>query len=349
MKTFSIVIPAIGDASLFEHTLASVLRYQPANSQVIVVHSEAYQDSHELAGEGVELVSIENRSNMIPFFNAGVKKATGEFVAFIRPGIELKENWQVPVIEAFEDDQVGSVSPIICADDKAGRPVVAGVGMASGFKRKLLRSESEAMELLSPTSWAGFYRRNWLSALFDEVESIDSTLDSVYLDIELGLCLYTLGLDCELATDCVVTIPTAATLFEESRVPHGMSAQRSYCRHVLLVGTTASQVQSTLAKLGEVLTSPFAPWKLKHAGQRSEAGRFRDRDEVFSDDLSVVARKLKRMELQAAVQLKVYSPELDEADEAAQFEAAQRNAMNMVSEKRKKAQANSPKSKRRAA
>ena len=112
MYRFSIVVPLLGSPLLFEATLASILRYRPDACQVIVAHDGSYHDPHGLADE-IEFVSTTQPTNLIGLFNCGLEVARGEFVSLIRPGVELQEDWDTAISDAFADEDVGSVTPAI--------------------------------------------------------------------------------------------------------------------------------------------------------------------------------------------------------------------------------------------
>ena len=341
MQSFSIIIPLLENQLRFEDTVASVLRYCQADTQVIVVADTDYVDPHRLESDGVEVIRVE-KPNLIECFNHGVMAAKGEIVGMLRPGIELIEGWHKSVANEFSNPSVGSVSPIVVAANRPNKVVTTGVELGIGFKRHLAGTgmslssiDSLGFALYAPTSWAGFYRGEMLSHLMREVDKIDRTLDPHYLDLELGLCMATMGFACSLCHDCVITTSNGPAIRKEAVTPHGRSAQRAYCRHVLHVGSTNNFAESTAAKITEIVTSPFAMWKLKHAMQRSEARRFREKDEIFSDDISVAARKLRRNDTRP--ELKLYVPEVEEFEDALERESAIRNPPIMVSEKRKNA------------
>lgn len=339
MASFSIIIPMLENQLGFEDTVASVLRSSPPDTQVIVVADAEFADPHSLENDGVDVLRIAN-PNLIECFNEGVMAATGEIIGLLRPGVELEDGWHTSITNDFANPTVGSVAPILVSDKKRNKVVATGVEMGMGFTRRLAGNgsslkaiDSRDYDLFGPTTWAGFYRGELLYHLFDEVDEIDPTLDPHYLDLELGLCLTTMGYACSLCLDCVIGTSSGYAIKKESQTAHGTSAQRSFCRHVLFIGSTNHFFQSASAKITEVVTSPFAMWKFSHAMQRSEASRFHDRDEVFSDDLSVAARKLRRKE--SHPRLRVYRPEEGEVEDAEMFEAAARNAAGMASEKRR--------------
>lgn len=334
MQTFSIVIPILGNTDLFEDTIASILRHRPAGTQIIVVHDGKYRDPYDLAGDQVEFVSINKRAKLIRLFNAGIKRAEGSIVGFLRPGTELNEGWYQPVIEAFKEPDVGSVAPVIVERGRKRKAVATGVGCGIGFRRKLegngksVRSiKPERLDLYGPTSWAGFYRRDLLAVMVQETGSLDENLDQHYLDLELGLSFRTMGYDCESCPECIVSINKASRITREARKPHGSAAHRAFVRHVLHIGDTSNTMRRYWAIATEILTSPLQPWKLRHTMQRSRTRFAREDDEIFSDDISVAARKLALAKENSSDRQK---------SEAQQFEAAQRRAAKFASDKRQR-------------
>jgi cellulose synthase/poly-beta-1,6-N-acetylglucosamine synthase-like glycosyltransferase len=296
MYRFSIVVPMLGSSSLFEATLASILRYRPDACQVIVAHDGSYNDPHGLA-EDVEFVSTTQPTNLIGLFNRGLEVAKGEFVSLIRPGVELQENWDSAISDAFADEDVGSVTPAIVSSSKPANLVAAGVSSSFKFSRKRVgtgkRLNSRRLakiKPLAPTSWAAFYRRSLLTALGD----CDQQLDPHYLDVDLGLSLQNLKFDCVFRPDCVVTVDDESLIANEFRLPHGKSAERALTRHRTL---SASQrlARTTLATLTDLLTTPFSLSNLKHALQRLGAIRLRSNDRHHMDLLKVLNKQRPRL------------------------------------------------------
>ena len=329
------ILPILGDYDLFEDTVASVLRHRLARTQIIVVHDGRYEDPYDLAGDRVEFVPINRRAKLIRLFNAGVKRAQGDIVGFLRPGTELNEGWHRPILETFSDPDVGSVAPVIVKRGRTRTAVATGVGCGIGFRRRLegngksVRSiKPHRLDLYGPTSWAGFYRGDLLKVLFQETGSLDENLDQHYLDLELGLSFRTMGYNCESCPQCLVSINKPSRITREARQPHGLSAHRAFIRHVLHIGSTSHVMKRYWTIATEVLTSPLQPWKLRHAMQRNCTGPSRQDDEDFSGDISVAARKLAMMRDNASS---------GHPSEAQKFEAAQRRAANYVSEKRRRA------------
>src|SRR3954469_4194264 len=59
----SIVIPCLGGAADFDATLVSVLQNRPGDCEVLVAHSEPYDDPYRLHGE-VHFIHVEEHSTV---------------------------------------------------------------------------------------------------------------------------------------------------------------------------------------------------------------------------------------------------------------------------------------------
>jgi cellulose synthase/poly-beta-1,6-N-acetylglucosamine synthase-like glycosyltransferase len=295
MLRFSIVVPILGPSKQIDDTLASALRYRPPGSEIIVVHDGSYEDHYDLGNE-VRQIKVKGQPGLIKFFNAGVEYATGDIIALARHGVEFNQDWNEIVEEHFEDERVGSVAPALVSSRNHRSLIAAGVKYQYGFRRALVgmksqirRNRKSKLRPLGPTSWAAFYRREALI----QMGPVDTRLDQHYMDLELALCVSTLGFECVFEPECLMTTESGSKTIAEMTTPHGLSSQRAIRRHVLHLGTIANQGRSLRAFVLEVVTSPLHPWRLKHAFQRKRALRFAVQDEEFSDDISVAARRMR--------------------------------------------------------
>ena len=306
MHRFSIIVPMQGDQRLFDDTLASVLRYRADNCQIIVVHGGNYADQYGLEDE-VKFVAADRFSNnqrtgkqlLSHFLDCGVQNSNGKLIACLRPGIELAEGWDKPIVEAFEDKKVGSVSPIIVTPDNPDTIVVAGVKSSTGFRRKLVGSGSKIsprslkrVDSIGPASWAAFYRA---SAIL-QVGDLNSQLDDLYVDLDTALSLKTLGYRHVLSDKCIAYVENATTIEFESTQPHGTSAQRASLRHQPHSVTSSPWLGSITTFVSEVVASPLQRWKFRHAMQRLAARRMFGVDVQFASRLEELAETLKRID-----------------------------------------------------
>lgn len=286
MQRFSIIVPVIGDSQKLDDTLASVLRYRPENSQILVVHDGTYDDPYGLDGE-VELVTTSRQSQLIRLFNCGLGKATGELIALVRPGVQLDEHWNQDAETVFENPKVGCASPLLVKSNAPNTLVSAGVTNGFGFQRKLVGNQKQMssrnlrkLKAKGPTSHAGFYRRSAL----DQLGAVDEQLDASYLDLELALGLASLGYQNAVCGHCTVTIEDNA-LNHEAIQPHGKSAQRALRRHAGHDGF-GLLIRSTIFAMGELLKAPIQPNRAWHVIQRLSALGTAKSDRQFNDRIS---------------------------------------------------------------
>lgn len=298
MQRFSIIVPLLDDRRLFDDTLASVLRYRPAESQIIVPHDGTYDDPFNL-GEEVEFVSTNQRSGLVELFNAAIGTATGDFIALLRPGIELANGWHDLVESKFDDGEVGSVSPIIVAPAHRQSIVAAGVNTGWGFNRIVVGSRARLaprtfrrIAAVGPTSWAAFYR----SSALNQIGLLGDQIDSHCLDVDVAMSLQRIGYRCELSPECVLTIERATLLERESSIPHGKSAQRGYRRYADPVNPERSLAKTVTLVAGELLMSAILPWKFRHALGRLGAWKLRGRDIDYADHLLDIANQRIRFD-----------------------------------------------------
>jgi hypothetical protein len=237
----SIVIPCLGGAAEFDATLVSVLQHRPADCEVLVIHSEPYDDPYEL---GHEVRFVECRSDsLVESLNAGVEAARGQVLHIIGCGLEVTEQWTEAALGHFEDPDVAAVSPIILAADSESL-VAAGVAWTLGGARSVVRdrritsagSGRRRAKILGPTLAAAFYRREVVVAL----GGFDTAVGDELADVSLALDIRAIGQ--------LHVCETGSTLIEHSQaaVPSshgfqpGRAKERLFWRHAAARGLALS-------------------------------------------------------------------------------------------------------------
>ena len=271
MSRFSIVIPCLDDIQRFEDTLASVLRYRPVDSQVIVVSDGRYSDPHQLRSE-VQFVEADRGSGLIGHLNVGVCYCSGDFTTIIRPGVELDENWDQVVESVADLKSVASISPVLVRDDNPSRVLSAGVHVDSSMTRRnsghALRTHSKkvrngSFKLAGPTSWFGVYRTPLLKLL----APFDEQLDACYWDVDIAMSLRFLGFETASQSDFVAFVDSDKEILAEFSQAHGQSAARTSKR-------TNGPNRMLVDSLFDLVNSVAHPWRIKHFAQRWTAGQF---------------------------------------------------------------------------
>ncbi len=286
MSRFSIVVPMLGTNELFENTLASVLRYRPAHSQILVPHQGNYIDEYGLGGD-VNFMSCGQVKSLLPFWNQTLTTAVGEFVCIFRPGIELAEGWEDLVLDAMRDASTAMVSPVIeFADQRNGKKQIVGVNVDSSGTRTLQPFARGQQAVVGPTSHAAVYRNEALGWL----PPSDVDFEDLYLDLDLALSLKALGYQCVVDADWRVACSGEA-LLAESQQPHGCVASRGLRRHGdQIKGTGSPWVADGLAVVRGQL------WRLQHAVGRLAAKQHQQTDRKFKTQL--IRSRNTRMDLE---------------------------------------------------
>jgi hypothetical protein len=268
MIQFSIVIPFFGDPKSFEETLASVLRYLPDGSRVVIPHDGSYADPHQLAG-AVEFVAVQS-GKWADMWSLILKQLNSTFVCTFWPGVEISEGWDQEIVDLMVDPQIGSVSPrmeYLGQRTFAPREVL-GVGVDQFGTRRLIQFEAETTRVLGPTSYAAAYRVEALSWLPVSEEAVEDD----YLDADLGLGLSVVGYRTVVSNWTVTCrIPN---IFKPRA--HGCSASRSLIRYRSQFQPSGSPL---IADLWAVLKGQG--WRARHGMGRFEARKSYSADRAF--------------------------------------------------------------------
>src|SRR5581483_8187031 len=189
----SIIIPCLGGPAEFDGTLVSVLQNRPADCEVLVAHSEPYNDPYGLRGE-VQFVESPAES-LVDLLNAALDASSGEIVHVIGCGLEARENWTVSALQHFDDRDVAAVSPVVLATDQE-TVLTAGIRWSLGGVRHIVTDQRVISrgsgrlraKILGPTLTAAFYRRDVLVAL----GGFEAGLGDDLADVAMALAIQSL-------------------------------------------------------------------------------------------------------------------------------------------------------------
>src|SRR5206468_2200743 len=166
---------------------------RPADCEVLVVHTEPYDDPYGLAHE---VRFIESRGSLVDLLNVAVHQASGEVLHVVGCGLEATEGWTTAALAHFEDADVASVSPLIvsCGEQHI---IAGGVRWSLGGARKVVNDDRLfrpgagrlRASILGPALSAAFYRREVLAAL----DGFDPAIGDRLADVNLALALRSLG------------------------------------------------------------------------------------------------------------------------------------------------------------
>ncbi|HMO15017.1 MAG TPA: hypothetical protein PKA83_12910 [Pirellulaceae bacterium] len=219
----SIIVPWMGDDAQYETTLATILRYQPERSEVLVPHGPRFVDRFGLSGE-VQFVrcasdspGISQRSSepgLSALLQEAVKQASGSVIHLVLPGIEVCEYWtQKPVATICNDNQVGMVA-IPVQHNRAHRPRrIQGIELTERIVRRLVQQDNETngehawreQGLIGPSAWCAFYDRLALNRYFSNRTGCCGGLANTEVDVDIALTLKSLDYLFEFVTQPAVT------------------------------------------------------------------------------------------------------------------------------------------------
>jgi hypothetical protein len=250
----------VGGAAEFDATLVSVLQHRPDDCEVLLVHTEPYDDPYDLGSE-VQFLRSGPSARLVELINEGLATAAGEVVHLLSCGVKVTEGWANAAVARFQDADIAAVSPLVM-DADGQKLAAAGVRWTVGGSRQVVADQrvlsggSARLRagILGPTLAAGFFRREVLEAL----GSFDTRLDERYADVDLALAIAALDLRavCEPASRVVRVAP----LEDQRRAAfsRGRNAERIFWRNAAARGMFPSLVMHPFALLGDILATRSA-------------------------------------------------------------------------------------------
>ena len=303
MPRLSIVIPCLGGAAEFDGTLVSVLTNRPADCEVLVVHTEEYDDPYKLRGE-VRFIESAGES-LCELVNQAVDVAAGEVLHIVGCGLEVGEGWTAAAVAQFNDPEVATVSPVILGSDREAIEA-AGVSWTIGGTRRVVTDRRIILpgsgrlraRVHGPTLAAAFYRRDVLVAL----GGFDTALGDELADVSAALDVQALG-------RLHVCEPTAQlvrvhdrSLGPLSAIAEGRGAERVFWHHAIRRGLTFSVVLHSLGVAADVAGRGLSLSSLKFLAGRMIASVEFGAITRHEQRLAAASERLKELaELRSAV------------------------------------------------
>ncbi len=173
LPTLSIVIPTFNGLGPLQGCLASVCRYAPPGTQIIVADDASTDGTHAWLRRhyaGVEVVRLPNNQGFCGAVNAGVAHARGAVVELLNNDAEVTAGWAMTALRHFADPTVGSVAPLVLfldrpdVIDSAGQEYhLCGWGKNRFYGQQLQEHHLLSGEVFGPSGSSGFYRREALA------------------------------------------------------------------------------------------------------------------------------------------------------------------------------------------
>jgi GT2 family glycosyltransferase len=112
----TIVIPSHQRADLLRRCLASVCRYAPANTEILVVDDASpnhivTHTAHEFAG--VRVLQLAHRRGFCAAVNAGIRAASNPIVELLNDDTEVTASWAESALAHFANPCIAAVAPLV--------------------------------------------------------------------------------------------------------------------------------------------------------------------------------------------------------------------------------------------
>lgn len=208
-SALAIVIPSHSRADLLQLCLASVQRFAPPRTEVIVVDDGSrcgIVSRTASAFTGVRVIRHSKPRGFCTAANAGIAAATAPIVELLNDDAEATAGWAKAALTWFVDARVAAVAPLVLQNDPDRRarglsPLIDTAGDEydwGGFARKRGHgrpAETVAhrpREVFGASACAAFYRRQALLAAGGFPEHFRAYFEDVDLSFRLGQMGYTI-------------------------------------------------------------------------------------------------------------------------------------------------------------
>ena len=107
----SIVIPTHQRTDLLRLCLASVVRFAPAGTEVVVVDDASPGGRAGAVVRqfiGVKLIRRQKRGGFAAAANAGIRASTGSVIQLLNDDAEVTKDWATAALRWFKDPAIGS-------------------------------------------------------------------------------------------------------------------------------------------------------------------------------------------------------------------------------------------------
>jgi hypothetical protein len=254
----SVVIPHLGNATLLENTLASVLANRPADCEVMAVLVQPYDDPYDVK-QDVRFVAAQACKGPVAAVNLGIQVSRAPIVHVLWPGVEVTEGWAETALRHFQDNRVAAVTPAILRRDDPSRVAAAGIVYHVGGATFAVDQGEPASSLaarpkrvLAPHPAAAFYRRSSL----DGIGGLRSAWSGQLACLDAALTFQQLGLWTVFEPRSRVTGPSPGAA-REGAFREALQAEEFFWRWAPVLGPVRSLAAHGILLVGETVRRLF--------------------------------------------------------------------------------------------
>ncbi|MEW6295030.1 MAG: glycosyltransferase [Candidatus Diapherotrites archaeon] len=109
LKKVSIIVPVLNEEKTLEKCLKSVKGNSYKDKELVVIDNGSTDGSQKIAMKYADKFFIEKRKGIVFAKNLGIKKASGDFIAFTDADCVASKDWLKELISCFKDNSIASV------------------------------------------------------------------------------------------------------------------------------------------------------------------------------------------------------------------------------------------------
>jgi len=248
----SVVIPHLGNATLLENTLASVLANRPGDCEVLAVLAEPYDDPYDVKGE-VRFVAGQTCRDLVAAVNLGIHLSRAPIVHVLWSGVEVTEGWAEIALRHFRDPRVAAVAPVVLQVEDRSRVAAAGVvyhvggaTLALDQGEPVISLASRPKRVLAAHPAAAFFRRSSL----ERIGGLGPSWSGQLASLDAALTFQQLGLWTVLEPRSRVAGPCPGAA-QASAFREALKAEQFFWRWAPLLGPMRSLASHGILVVGE--------------------------------------------------------------------------------------------------
>jgi len=232
MSHLSIIIAGWGSDTMLESTIAPVLEHLPPDADVFVAHDGSYQDPYEL-GDEVQFIIVPGASSWMQLANAAASEADTPFLHFMLAGAQVSAGWTEPALRTLEEQQAGSVCPVLLNASNQRKVVSVGASWTGGGpalpgRNSSYRERTAARcQPVGPNHVAAFYARD----VWEEAGGYDESTSMELAATDLALRMKAAGHHTAVAASCCVDAPADLLVSNEPAAVRAYQRERIVRRH----------------------------------------------------------------------------------------------------------------------
>jgi GT2 family glycosyltransferase len=199
--SLSVVIPSHNRADLLRACLATVVRYAPAGTEILVVDDASPRGIITAAARAfptVQVVRLSRQRGFCAAVNAGLAACRGAVVELLNDDTEVTPGWADAALAWFGDSRVAAVAPLVLRwpggsliDSAGDRYYVGGVAAKRGHGQALTAEHLRPCRVFGASGSSAFYRRDVLLA----VGAFPESFGAYFEDVDVAFRLHQAGYD----------------------------------------------------------------------------------------------------------------------------------------------------------